>query len=215
MTDSFTDELFALPDTVTVQFPVSRLVVDPERFADDILEPMSSRGMGAIYTRRAHGQLLRHEPSGVESQQLLNRWYRPHHELLTHAVNIALVEHGRCLVLDAHSFPSKPLPYELDQAANRPEICLGSDAFHTPASLLELAVATFNRLGFSVDVDRPFSGALVPLAHYQRDRRASALMVEVRRDLYMDEETGLRRPDFAELMDRVQQAARVIIESFE
>ena len=37
MTDHYTDELFALPSSVatTVAYPVSRLVVDPERFADD------------------------------------------------------------------------------------------------------------------------------------------------------------------------------------
>ncbi len=195
MSDAFTDELFTIKGTTPVRFPVSRLIVDSERFADDALEPMSSRGMGVIYTRRAHGQALRNEPSEVERRQLLDRWYQPHHELLTHAVSIALAEHGRCLVLDAHSFPSKPLPDELDQATDRPEICLGSDAYHTPASLLELAVATFNRLGFSVDVDRPFSCALVPLAHYQRDRRVSALMVR-----YDAISTWMKRQDCDDLI---------------
>ena len=34
MTDHLTDDLFAMPEAValTVRFPVSRLVVDPERF---------------------------------------------------------------------------------------------------------------------------------------------------------------------------------------
>ncbi|OGI41179.1 MAG: hypothetical protein A2140_03605 [Candidatus Muproteobacteria bacterium RBG_16_62_13] len=35
MTDAFTDELFALPETAVVRFPVSRLLVDVERFPDD------------------------------------------------------------------------------------------------------------------------------------------------------------------------------------
>ena len=49
MTDWHTDALFTLSSdaATTVLFPVSRLVVDPERFADDDCEPMSSRGMGA------------------------------------------------------------------------------------------------------------------------------------------------------------------------
>ena len=40
MTDRYTDELFALPADLatTVRFPVSRLVVDPERFVDDVRE---------------------------------------------------------------------------------------------------------------------------------------------------------------------------------
>ena len=45
-TDHFTDELFAMAGAgiSTVAFPISRLVVDPERFEDDAQEPMAARG---------------------------------------------------------------------------------------------------------------------------------------------------------------------------
>src|SRR5580765_1369202 len=48
MTDRYTDELFAVPERLAQQllYPVSRLVVDPERFLDDDLEPMAQKGMG-------------------------------------------------------------------------------------------------------------------------------------------------------------------------
>jgi N-formylglutamate amidohydrolase len=57
MTDLYTDRLFeeAVADSATIVYPVSRLVVDPERFADDALEPMSQRGMGVVYTRTSGG----------------------------------------------------------------------------------------------------------------------------------------------------------------
>lgn len=48
MTDSFTDELFkfdsASNGSIRVVFPASRLLVDPERFADDSHEPMNEKG---------------------------------------------------------------------------------------------------------------------------------------------------------------------------
>jgi len=55
MTDSFTDELFRLDPRVarSIVFPVSRLVVDPERFLDDSDESISSRGMRMQSLRRA------------------------------------------------------------------------------------------------------------------------------------------------------------------
>src|SRR3954469_12464209 len=57
MTDAWTDELVeALPLQVhRVLFPVSRLVVDPERFPSDDQEPMAKKGMGATYTRLSSG----------------------------------------------------------------------------------------------------------------------------------------------------------------
>jgi N-formylglutamate amidohydrolase len=61
MTDRYTDALFGLPSSLatTVVFPVSRVVVDPERFADDACEPMVGKGMGVLYTRSATGHPLR------------------------------------------------------------------------------------------------------------------------------------------------------------
>jgi N-formylglutamate amidohydrolase len=51
MTDTWTDEIVARValGVTRVIFPVSRLVVDPERFADDANEPMAARGM-ALFT---------------------------------------------------------------------------------------------------------------------------------------------------------------------
>jgi N-formylglutamate amidohydrolase len=47
MTDAFTDDLFSTKISIikhTIVYPVSRLVVDPERFIDDDKEVMSKKG---------------------------------------------------------------------------------------------------------------------------------------------------------------------------
>jgi len=198
MTDSYTDELFALPGNVAVSvvFPVSRLVVDPERFTDDAQEPMAARGMGVVYTLTSDGRPLRRHLSAEERQSLIERYYEPHHRKLTGIVEDMLARSGRCLILDCHSFPSRPLPYEPDQSPLRPDICIGTDEYHTPDWLRDLAVALFRHEGFSVAVNRPFSGALVPMAHYRRVPRVWSIMVEVNRSQYMDELTGARSDQF-------------------
>ena len=56
MTDHNTDRLFDLPGARRCVFPVSRLVIDPERFIED---PMESVGMGVVYMRTAKGEALR------------------------------------------------------------------------------------------------------------------------------------------------------------
>lgn len=209
MTDAHTDDLFALASAAAVVFPVSRLLVDPERFEDDALEPMTARGMGVLYTHTSHREPLRAPPSPAERARLLAEYYHPHHARLTRAEDDAIAAHGRCLVIDAHSFPSAPLPYELDQSPDRPEICLGTDPFHTPSALLDAARRCCERLGWFVAVDRPFAGALIPMAHYRRDPRVHALMIEVRRDLYMDEATGARSARY----DRVKAQLGTLLEA--
>jgi N-formylglutamate amidohydrolase len=209
LTDWFADALFALPPetAVTVRFPVSRLVVDPERFLDDDREPMAARGMGVIYTRTTDGKELRRPPTAAQRTALIARYYRPHHAALDAAVDAALAAHGRCLLVDCHSFPSRPLPCDLDQTTARPDICLGTDPFHTPRWLVDFARQRFAAAGFRVEVDRPFRGALVPAGHYVRDASVSALMIEVGRRLCMDEGSGEKGVEF----EAVRAALRGIV----
>lgn len=213
MTDWFTHELFSLegPLSASVVYPVSRLVVDPERFVDDDIEPMASRGMGAVYTHTSQCTALRHPLDAQAREQLLDLYYRPHHARLTSAVDSALRTWHSCLVIDCHSFGSKPKPYELDQSPWRPDICLGTDAYHSPPALVDAAEQMFADAGFSVALDRPFSGALVPSAHYHRDSRVMALMVEVNRGIYMNELSGERLDSFDALRERLQRVIRKMI----
>lgn len=214
MTDRYTDELFEVESSIaaSVVYPVSRLVVDPERFDDDALEPMVARGMGVIYTRTSQQSALRMPPDEVERERLLARYYRPHHARITSAVDAILEAHGRCLVLDCHSFATRALPYEMNQSGERPEICLGTDAFHTPPALAATARWEFEREGFTVAFDTPFAGALVPSAHYGRDHRVGALMVEINRGVYMNEATGERLTTFEDVRRRVSNAVLSVLE---
>ena len=216
MTDWYVDELFSLPasEALAVVYPVSRLVCDPERFENDAEEPMARRGMGAIYTATHTLGTLRMRPTPAERQDLLERYYRPHHRRLTEAVAQVLRNEGACLIVDAHSYPSLPLPYELDQgpaksqARERPAICLGTDAYHTPSALRAAALAAFSAGFDSVVCDEPFAGALVPAAFWRREPRVHSIMVEVRRDLYMDEKTGARLACFGEVAECIAVALR-------
>lgn len=211
MTDWFTDDLFAAGAefATTVAFPVSRLVVDPERFTDDAEEPMAARGMGVIYERASTGAPLRRPPTPPERSALLERYYVPHHTALANAVESSVQANGRCLLIDGHSFSSAPLQHEPDQSASRPDVCIGADAFHTPEGLVARAASLVRDAGWSVEINRPFSGTMVPLAYYQRDARVASLMIEVNRRLYMDEQTAVRHAAFTD----VQKALSLVIRS--
>jgi N-formylglutamate deformylase len=203
-TDAFTDELFFRPGATVVRFPISRLVVDVERFPDDADEPMSRVGMGMIYTRTVSRNRLRRILRPDETDHLVTQYYKPHHRKLSTAVQDELAQHGRALIVDCHSFPSQPLPCDEDQSMPRPDVCIGTDPFHTPAALVQLAARSFQEMGYNVNIDRPYTGSMVPMAFYKQDRRVASIMIEVNRALYMDELSGMKTGRFDTIQEQIQ-----------
>jgi len=104
MTDHRTFDLFVpIGEAVSVvAAPISRLVLDVERFEKDEQEPMSACGMGVIYNRTADGEPLRRTLQPAERENLLSTYYRPHHQRLQKAANAAMQAQGHCLIIDGH-----------------------------------------------------------------------------------------------------------------
>jgi N-formylglutamate amidohydrolase len=91
-------------------------------------------------------------------------------------------------MIDGHSFPTHALPYEDDQNPHRPDICIGTDKSHTTDRLREAA-----------------------MRFYGKDPRVRAIMVEVRRGLYMDERSGAQLARFNDVRARISGAVRAIV----
>ncbi|WP_052025376.1 N-formylglutamate amidohydrolase [Asticcacaulis sp. AC402] len=199
MTDHLTLSIFAgaAESANIVRAPVNRLVVDVERFPDDDQEPMSKQGMGVIYTSTSHKAQLRRDLTAAERKALLDRYYYPHHQHLENLVTEKLTHFGRCLIVDCHSFPMVALPYEeRDLSKLRPDICIGTDPFHTTVALAEAFEQSFRDAGWSVAVNDPFSGTLVPQSRYNQDNRVQSVMVELNRALYLHPDTDLPLSEF-------------------
>ena len=214
MTDAHTDRLAArTADRVVGARPwsfvngASRLVVDPERFPDD-REVMNAVGMGAVYTRTSTGAPLR-DDDAAHRATLVATYFEPYGAALADLVDDRLAATGRAVILDLHSFPPRPLPYELHPDDERPVICLGTDDRHTSADLLDAARDAFAAVG-SVAIDQPFRGTYVPLRHHGRDARVGSIMLEVRRDAYLHADGTA---DDAAL-DRLAAAAAGLIDRF-
>lgn len=210
ITDARTDEIaVAAADAVGAGLRpwlfvnrLSRLVVDPERFPDET-EEMNAVGMGVVYERTTQREPLRH-PSDDERAALVAAYFTPYAEALAALVRERLAAVGRVCVLDVHSYPREALPYELHGAGPRPEVCLGTDAFHTPTGLVETARQAFGAAlpGAEIGLDSPFAGCYVPLDQYGVRREVTGLMLELRRDVVEE-----RRPELmaaaARLIDAV------------
>ena len=184
MTDWFTDEIFDLEDAKKLVFTYSRLYCDVERFRADKDESMAKKGMGVCYTRTSHGTKLR-ELSNKEKAFIKSTLYDNHHKMLETLVDEELKEHGIALIVDCHSFSNTPLHHENDVC--RPDICIGTDSFHTPFELVEYLRDYFEKKGLTVALNEPFSGTMVPLKYYAKEKRVQSVMIEINRRLYLNE----------------------------
>ena len=208
MTDHFTDRLFesALRSGATLFVNrISRLVMDPERFPDDQDESMSAKGMGAVYLKTSSGERLRRDEFGDrDRQEVMDELYRPYAAALQEIVAQQLARSQRCLIIDAHSFPSRPLPYE-DPNLERPDICLGFADPHAPNDVVALLRRGFEEDGVRVTFNQPFAGSYVPSTHYLRDPRVKSVMVEVNRSLYLDERNGTEGVGYSTVAEQLER----------
>jgi N-formylglutamate deformylase len=198
---------------------LSRLVVDPERFLDPEREVTEAVGRGAVYTRCVDGTLLRDDaaPHWEEVRaDLIARHFIPYHAQVDRLVAQMVADHGHCTLIDVHSYPREAQPYELasglDPAAPRPELCIGTDATHTPVWLLAGVEEVAHLLGIQTARDTPFAGTFVP-GSWLGDGRVRSVMLEVRRDSYLDEVTGvLDAAGVARVRELVRQVVLRVLE---
>lgn len=183
----------------------SRLLVDPERFPDE-REEMLAVGMGPVYLRTTDQRELR-SPDPADDERLMNRYYWPYARALEQLVEERLNEVGEVLIIDLHSYPREPLPYELHPDQARPSLCIGTDQDHTPATLVEAARSAWPG---STALNQPFSGSYTPGRFHRTDDRVRSIMLEIRRDVIEDwlkEPASPGRPPLVDLVVAVIDAA--------
>ena len=95
---------------------------------------------------------------------------------------------NHCLIIDGHSYPALPLPYELNQTAFRPDFCIGTDDFHTSEESVATVEKIFLSYGYSTARNQLFSGTIVPMKHYRKDYRVHSLIIEINRRLYLGDD---------------------------
>jgi N-formylglutamate deformylase len=213
MIDWYMDELATACEkfSTSIIYPFSRLVADPERFTNDADEPMATKGMGVVYTKTAHGNILRDFDQEYRDR-LIRKYYDPHHKKFEALVNEILLKDSKCLIIDLHSYPSIPYPFELKPDTDRPDICIGVDDFHTPEKLIGFTEDTCHKFGYSTAINIPFAGSIVPMKFFNQDDRVKSIMIEIKRPVYMDETTCEKTEGFGVLTDYFCNYVQNIVE---
>jgi N-formylglutamate deformylase len=186
LVDHDTDKIFDIPNVESLIFEYNRIFCDVERL-DDEDEPLFEVGRGFYYTKTDDGKDLRILDNEVK-KKIKTEFYDKHHNKLINMVESRLNEFGSALIVDCHSFNDSPLNSDLDKTENRPDISLGVDYFHTPEWLVNKLKLSFESNNFSVKINSPYSGTIIPLKYYNKDKRVMGIMIEVNKKLYLGKE---------------------------
>ncbi len=157
---------------------ISRLITDTERYRNDADEAMASRGMGLYYTHTPDGRQfrLKNEESYLKCLDIYDEYHRCFEEKVARRLDT----YGRCLILDCHSFHDG-MDYTGHDPRSFPDVCIGVNG-DGPVEAKRI-IDLFRAKGYSVKVNEPFAGSLVPLRFIQ-DRRVSSFMIELNRRIY-------------------------------
>ena len=172
-TDWYTDYLFATDSSLVspVVFPYSRFVCDAERLWND---PKEQEGQGIVYKHFADH--VRENLTPEIEQHAFALWN-------DHQNNLKNAMHENCVLIDCHSFPSDMSKYD---------ICIGfNNDWSYDEGLVAIVKSTFEINGFSVGFNTPFSHSITP----KTDFMYKSLMIEVNKQVYMDEQTLMLKTD--------------------
>lgn len=211
LTDWYTDDLFDLADTITIRADFSRIFCDPERFVDDSEELMAKYGMGVLYIKTDDGRELR-KVSKKLRDRILHDFYYPHHNKLNQAVNAQLKKHITTTIIDCHSFPNIPFNCSENKDHNRPDFNIGTDQFHTPQKLIDISIDFFNKEGYSLGIDWPYSGSIVSNEHYLKNKNVQTIMLEINRKLYLEESTNKKSTNYSKIKRVAKEFLKAIID---
>jgi N-formylglutamate amidohydrolase len=182
----------------------ARAYVDPNRAAFEFdaelfegplpdhvnLDSVKARaGLGSIPSRVAGHAIYRSRLSYDEAERRLRTAYWPYHHALQGLLAQAMARFGVVLLLDCHSMPS--LSTNGTAANGRGvDFALGDRYGRScSATLVAVAEGLLRDKGFSVARNRPYAGGHITASYGCPEADMHALQIEVRRGLYMDEQT--------------------------
>ena len=188
--------------------------LDQEMFKDHLPEYINTHsirvkdGLGTI--ARIVGnkkEIYARKLSWLEAQVRIKEIYQPYHQQLTQLIKEVHKKHGYCILLDFHSMPSKGLPLTDQRNAKTVDIVLG-DVNGTSCSeiISDQAEKIFSDLGYSVLRNKPYSGGFITKNYGQPHLGVDAIQIEIKRNIYMDEKSLLRKPAFASLKNDLKKA---------
>ena len=184
-------------------FKYSRLFCDVERFKEDSKEEMSKKGMGTIYINDCDNIITM--PNKCYKRKVWTSYYNKYHNKLDKIVTNSLKKYKKCIIIDFHSY-SDEMVKKLFNIDHNTDICIGVDKNYTDEKLLNFTIKHFEKYGYTVDINKPYSGTIIPNKYYnKKERNLLSIMLEINKKIYL-----YNKKDFVKLKRCIEDYHRKI-----
>ncbi len=206
--DLYTDELFE--DFFScfggVKSGYSRLFFDPERFGDDALEAMHQNfKLGWFY----ENAILEKKPlRKTHNKAEIRSYFDAHHNELNEKTAQKLSLHGKCTIIDCHSFSNERYWFH-DQNLVLPDICIGFEDNHVDEALVETIEEEFK--GYDIGINVPYAGSLVPTNYWGKNFDVKSVMIEINKKLYLEPDNMTKSENFIHIKNKLNKILKKII----
>jgi len=199
--DLFVDRLYRVgepdgPETY-VAAQLSRFVCDLNRDPDDVAAgavpehraPRNVDGRGFIWAVTTTGAPALSRPLTLPEWSGRTAIHTAYHEAISRALLRARAQFGFAVLVDGHSMPSRGRSGHTDTGSVRADVVPGDrDGTSCAPALRQLVTRHFAAAGLTVRPNDPYKGGFITAHHGRPADDVHAIQIELRRDLYMDEE---------------------------
>lgn len=170
--------------------------IDPDLLADPWPEPLSpsrktQQGIGLVW-RVARGgvPMYSRKLASSEVRSRIDRYWRPYHAALATTLDARHHEFGGVWHLNCHSMPAVGDALSDDPGHERADFVLGDrDGTTCEPEFTQRIAATVRKMGYSVALNDPYKGVELVRKHGRPAENRHSLQIELKRTLYMDEQT--------------------------
>lgn len=229
--DRYVDQLY-VPVAEKLSLPIicanwHRYFSDANRLPDDVDQstvssssnPVGTFPSGLIWQVTTKGDVLVPAPiSGEFYDRILTQYYSEFHNSVKKQYESYFSQNPdeKVYHIDLHSMPSRGEPtgkIHRDPNELRKEIVVSDQKGKSAdPEFVKLIIESYSQAGFEVGYNWPYFGGRVTQTYGHPDKKQHCVQVELRRDLYMDEDSKQKNSGFAATQDKLAKAIELIYE---
>lgn len=180
--------------------------IDVELLSDRWPEPIApsrktQQGIGLVW-RLARGgtPMYARKLTSAEVRARIDGCWRPYHAELDAVLDARRAQFGGVWHINCHSMPAVGDALADDPGRLRADFVLGDrDGTTCEPALTGLVAETVRTMGYSVAINDPYKGVEIVRRHGRPAENRHSLQIELKRTLYMDEDTLVPNEGYARL----------------